>query len=294
MENNKIQLTVIIVSYNCPTYIKQCIESIRKYNDIGEALEIIVIDNSTNDETMKWLREEAKDVIAVPNDNKGFGQGNNVGASIAHGDILLFLNPDTILVEPIFKFAIKQFASKPSLGLFGVQLVDREGRRNSSYGFRMPLGLLRTLTCNMLVKLKVFLPGAMYTSGADIFIRKKDFQDAGRFDEKIFMYCEEPDLCNRINAIGKSIAFYPDKRIIHLEGKTQETKLYHVYQQQMKSRKYYCDKFGLDFYTYAAKEQRYCRLKSWIFKVRGNAERSEEYAKIVAYWNRELTGETEP
>jgi len=283
------KLSVIIVSYNCLEYLKDCLRSVKEKNDIGEALEIIVVDNSTDDETVKYLRREEKDIVCIPNENRGFGQGNNVGAAVAGGDILLFLNPDTVLTEPVFGWALERFEADPSLGLFGVELVGPDGKRNSSYGLRMPLGLVRTTLCNVLVFFRVFIPRIMYSSGADIFVRKKAFFDAGCFDENFFMYCEEADLLNRVNALGLKNGYYRDKKIIHLEGKTLQSNLYSTYTRQMKSRKYYCEKYGLDFSAFAGKERAYCRLKAAANSLLGKKDRSREYARIVKYWDAVLS-----
>ena len=67
-----------------------------------------------------------------------------------------------------------------------------------------------------------FIPAKMYITGADIFVPKKLFEKAGMFDESIFMYCEETDICNRVEKLGYDTRFFPEKRIVHLEGKTTE------------------------------------------------------------------------
>lgn len=278
----KCKLSVIIVNYNSLNYLKECVYSINNNNDIGEALEIIVVDNSPNDDALEWL-DTQKNIKAVKNENRGFGQGNNVGSSIASGEYLLFLNPDTIIIEPVFKFAINQFERSAKLGLFGVQLVNRNMIPNSTYGLRMPLGFMRTVLCKLLISLHIFLPSKMYTSGADIFIRKNVFEAAGAFDENIFMYCEEADLCNRVNSIGYQNDFFPQKRIIHLEGKTSETNLFTTYTRQMSSRKYYCEKYNIPFEKYKKSEIRYCKLKIIVLRLLGRKARASEYEKIICH-----------
>jgi len=279
-----IRLSVIIVSYNSLEYLKECISSIRSFNDIGESLEIIVVDNSTEKSTMDWLREQPG-IVAISNENKGFGQGNNIGARVAKGEFLLFLNPDTVLIEPVFAHAIELFEKDSTLGLFGVQLVGKNRKRNSTYGLRMTMGLARTLLSKMLVTFRVFLPRKMYTSGADIFIRKNVFENAGCFDEEFFMYCEEADLCNRVNALGYKNGFVRNCKIIHLEGKTTEAKLFTSTIRLIESRKHYCEKYGYDFIKFLNKEKRYCRIKSFFFSKKGDQKRADEYYRIVEYMN---------
>ena len=278
------ELSVIIVSYNCLPLIKQCIASIDKYNDIGDSLEVIVVDNSTDDETIEWLRSERPDVIAIDNDNKGFGQGNNVGADASHGLYLLFLNPDTILVEPVFRYAIDKFKADPELGMFGVRLLDADQKRNHSFLLRWVPGMFRTKLNDVLVALDIFIPSMMFTLGADIFIRKELFYAAGCFDEEFFMYCEEADLTNRVNKTGMKNRFFRDKQIIHLEGKTQKTpNALRTYKRVTESRKHYCEKYGLDFRKNLDRELRYCKLKKTVTELLGRKDQAAAFGEIVDY-----------
>ena len=278
-------LSVIIVSYHCLEYLKKCLESIDRYNDLGEDIEIIVVDNSSDSITMDWLKNNGNGVIAVSNENKGFGQANNVGAKISSGDYLLFLNPDTMLIEPVFAEAVRRLQADDQLGMFGVQLLDENRKKNSSYGLRMPLGFARTLLCDILTKCNIFIPKIMYTSGADIFIKKDVFMKAGMFDEAFFLYCEEADLCNRVNEAGYKNALYRDLHIIHFEGRATASSLYTFYVRQMTSRKLYCEKNHLDFQKFGRKERRYCRFKKTVFNLLGKKEIAGEYGRIIEYWD---------
>lgn len=71
-----------------------------------------------------YVTNNYKNVKILKNENKGFGQGNNIGFIASRGEFILFLNPDTILIEPIFSFAINCFESEPKLGLFGLKLIN--------------------------------------------------------------------------------------------------------------------------------------------------------------------------
>ena len=114
-------LSVIIVSYKKIEVLRDCLNSIKQYNDIGEDLEVIVSDNSPDDILYETIKKEYDWIKIIKNENKGFGAGNNRGYEIATGKYLLFLNPDTILIEPIFKFTVEQFEQDKDLALFGVQ-----------------------------------------------------------------------------------------------------------------------------------------------------------------------------
>lgn len=266
---NNVVFSVIIVSYNNLQVLIDCIESVNKYNDINNKLEIIVVDNSSNENIYKYVKTNFTQVQIIKNDNKGFGEGNNVGAKSANGKYLLLLNPDTILVEPLFRFAIKSFENDKNLGLFGVKLVDLNLKRNMSYYIMDNTGFYASQINKILNVTDIFIDGKMLISGANMFVRKDTFIDCGMFDEKIFMYCEEQDLIKRIRLLGKKTAYFKSKRIIHLEGKTSHSKETTII-RRLESKKYYCNKYNLNFIKKVKSELRYNYFKLFIYKFINN------------------------
>lgn len=286
----KIKLSVIIVTHNCLSFLKACINSIKVFSDLGEALEIIVVDNGF-DNTYEWLISNQPDILTIKCENKGFGHANNIGASRASGEYLLFLNPDTELIEPVFNYAIELFEQSPCLAAFGFQLLDNREKRGNSFGMRFTPTIGDELMFKICRMLNLFLPSKMFTSGADLFIRTSVFDAIGGFDEKIFLYCEESDITERIIRLGYSVGFFKEKRIIHREGKTADFKLSEQYLIELKSREYFCQKYKYDFYRYGRKEYIYCRFKQLIFAICGKRTRSKEYSLIVNEWKNKLNKE---
>ena len=286
------ELSIIIVSYNCLPLIKQCIASINTYNDIGDALELIIVDNSDDDKTIEWLKETRPDIISIANENRGFGQGNNVGARVASGKYLLFLNPDTVLVEPVFRFAIEKFESDAKLGLFGVRLLDSVCKRNNSFGLRWVSGMASTIMNDVFVAADVFIPSRMFTLGADIFIRRDLFFEIGKFDEAFFMYCEEADLCNRVNEHGMKNRFFREKSMMHVEGKTQKSPdILRTYRRLTESRQHYCSKYGLDFSKNLLREFRYCKFKRAVFRAMKKDKQANGYERVIEFIQQTLKEE---
>jgi len=216
-----IKLSIIIVTFNNFSVVKQCIESIFKYNDINEQLEVIVVDNSSQISIIPDIKRVWPMIKCIPNNkNGGFGRGNNIGEKVASGEIIAFINPDTEFIEPIFKDILNQFEEDPNLGLMGCQLINNNKRKVQSFGI-MPEDWnwinLFLLTNTVRSKLNI-LPKYFYIQGADIFMRKKLFNQIGKFDENIFLYGEEIDLVHRIIKENKyKIKYDRSKSIIHKE-----------------------------------------------------------------------------
>lgn len=255
-----IIFSVVIVGYKNIEIVIDCIKSIYRFNDIGEGLEIIFVDNSPNHNVYEAVRNNFESVVAIKNINNGFGAGNNVGAAQAKGRYLLFLNPDTILVESIFSYAIKKFDFHKDMGMFGVKMVNKSLARNLSFYLLNGGGIMRSMVVKLCNRFDIFLDKYMYVAGANMFIRKDDFLNCGRFDESIFMYYEEPDLTNRLHEIGKYTAYFKDKKIIHLEGGTNtDSEL--ALRRRLDSLIYFNNKYSMDARIVIIRELRLNRVK---------------------------------
>mgnify|MGYP000944876747 CR=1 FL=1 len=275
----RIELSIIIVSYNNYDILKECLASIKEFNDIGSTLEVIVVEQSPEENIYRKLLSDFSWVTTIRRENNGFGAGNNAGSRVAHGRFLLFLNPDTILIEPVFGFAIKCFESDSRLGMFGVRLVNRDGDRNQSFYFRKPYGLLRgSVLYRICDRFSLFIPNAMYITGADMFVRTKAFTETGGFDERMFMYFEETYLCDKLNNLGYYIAFYPEKRIVHLEGATSAA--VNILQRRLDSLKYLCQEKKWSYSSVLKFMRRDRVMKSLL-----GSDRSAEIALIDSVLN---------
>ena len=276
-------LSIIIVSYNNLKVITDCLNSIRMHNDIGDQLQVVVVEQSQGNEIYNYLNKEFNWVTIIRNDNNGFGAGNNVGAKRAEAPILLFLNPDTIICEPVFQYAIDKFNSDSRLGMFGVQLLDENHKKNSSFMMMVPYGIWNKSIYKLCNRVGRFDSKRMYIQGADMFIRHDIFERIGGFDEELFMYCEETDLCMRINQIGYRIEYDPSKRIIHLEGKSTKCNYSSTYKKQIESFRYVCQKYNWPFQKILKKEYLNQKLKMFIYELCRNKdlESQKQLVEIV-------------
>jgi GT2 family glycosyltransferase len=265
------KLSIIIVTYNSECVIQECLESIQKYNDIGDEVEIIIVDNSPIFNIEKFLNDLnfTLDIKLIHNpQNGGFGQGNNIGAKASCGDLLFILNPDTILVEPIFKYMIEEFEDK-ALTTAGFRLIDRDGNDNDSVGLLPEYNYLYIffhikLLYFLIIYFRLFSK-YIFPWGADLIIRKKDFEKAGMFDENIFLCNEEPDLIHRLN-INKIIIF--NKNIIHLEGHTTSIPKKR-FAEWLISSNYYFNKYNMSYNKFLKNEILLNKIKIIIKKIFG-------------------------
>lgn len=287
-----IKLSIIIVSYQNIDIVRDCLDSIQRYNDIGDELEVIVSDNSADMNLFNTVKTEYGWVKLIKNENRGFGDGNNRGYEISHGRYLLFLNPDTILVEPIFKFAIQQFERDENLALFGVQLCKKNLKKNSSFFMIDKYGILSSVKIKFCRSVGLYQDGKMFISGANLFVRRESFEQAGRFDEQIFMYKEEADLIKRIKLYSdaKNTKFFKKKRIIHLEGGTENESGQSVSQLErlFDSDVYYSDKWNKDVKKIYIQRLRYQKFKLLICNLLFKKNKAQETKKVIDFYINKL------
>ena len=240
-------ISIIIVTYFSDYFINDCLSSLFYYNDIDEnSLEIIVVDNGPC--ATSFLKDALKQfnyvrLIENPK-NGGFGQGNNIGADASSGELLLFLNPDTKFVEPVFSEVINIFNNNYDVRAVGCQLIDSEGRRNNTYGyFPENENIFTLITDKYVFKPLGYIPKhSVYPWGADFFVRREDFYAAGKFDEKFFLCFEEADLCKRLENRKTYIC---NKKILHYEGHTTEDQSIR-FDVWLQSLQLYHKKYGYD------------------------------------------------
>jgi len=253
MESSPPTLSVIIVSWNVRELLRRALASL--YASWGDrpGLEIIVVDNDSDDDSVAMLRAEFPQVQVIANhDNRGFTVGNNQGLARAHGDFLLLLNPDTEVEGDALWQLVAHANNHPRVGMIGPRLLNPDGSTQSS---RRQFPTLPVLFLES-TWLQGLLPRRMLRSyyaqerpddavqtvdwitGAAMLTRREVVAQVGGLDEGFFMYSEELDWCHRIKDAGWEIVYYPQARIVHHEGKSSEQVVpaRHIYFQSSKVR----------------------------------------------------------
>lgn len=249
------EISVIIVTYNSEYHIYDCLLSLLKNNDIGEHLEVIVVDNcSKNYQAMKDRVQEllGNRVIVVPNTkNGGYGQGNNVGIRMATAPLIMIMNPDVRMEMPVMSRVVKAFDSDESLAMLGMTQLNENRKKQLSFDctslINPYIGIPLSKLCN---RIGIYLPRIMYFSGACFFVRKETFIKAGLYDEDIFMYSEEDDIHHRIGMLPNT-RFKYDHHLeylhLHNAGKEKQgrTSSYGPFIERFKSQIIWKGKIGI-------------------------------------------------
>ncbi len=274
-KNTMKLLSVIIVTYNSQDLIEKCLNSIFANNDIGDKLQIIIVDNSAqivSNQMFDFIESRFPNkVMLLKNDrNGGYGQGNNLGIKQSLGKYIAIMNPDITMTEPLFAYAINYFVKTEKLGMLGFK---QYGAFDLSYYIRQEFifPLITPIITKFLNKVNIFSSRYMYLSGAFLFVEKESFYEIGLFDENIFLYCEESDITKRILNAGMLIRFEKSKSYIHeIDGRLEMSDS--SFKFLLDSIMYYLTKFSFNKKSFLNKTLLEFRFKKMVYSLLNNRD----------------------
>ena len=223
-------LSVIIVSYNSSSFLELCLHSVAKaISQLEIESEVIVVDNSSSDDSCEVLNNKFPFVKLIQNDeNIGFSKANNLGVSKAKGKYICILNPDTVLQENTFDEILKFYKSNIKVGFVGCQMIDgngmflRESKRvipSIFSSFMKVLGISKFYYSALDKDKRGYID---ILAGAFMFVEKTIYDSVKGFDEDYFMYGEDIDLSYKALKKGYSNYYLGDVKIIHFKGESTD------------------------------------------------------------------------
>jgi GT2 family glycosyltransferase len=223
-------LTIVIVSWNAREALHACLLSLEAHPP-SLPHDIVVIDNASTDGAPEMVADRFPRVrVVATGANLGFGRASNIGFRMAHGPLVLLLNPDTRVPAGAIDSLARRLEQTRAVAA-GPRIVDERGRAELSFG-SMP-GPFTELRQRTLVRLHgrgVGLASALverltrrerevdWVSGACLLVRREAAEAAGLFDERYFLYWEDVDLCEALRSRGGRILFTPAAEIVHARG----------------------------------------------------------------------------
>jgi GT2 family glycosyltransferase len=220
-----MDLSVIIVSYKGWERLTRCLEALDSFSGKRFSMEVIVVDNHSIDEDISGIEERFRRFRFLHNRiNGGFANGCNIGAENCAGDVLLFLNPDTVASEAEIEKLLNAARSNPAYYILSCRQVREDGKESKATGSFPALwnlsGFLKLIifwknnidSCSDRIKFPDWV------SGSVMMIRKEIFKRLKGFDEDFWMYSEDIDLCRRAKNLGGEIAYCSDIVVEHNHG----------------------------------------------------------------------------
>ena len=240
MSARQIDVSILIVSYNTREMTLAAISSVvRETRDV--TFEIIVVDNASTDGSADAIAAHpAQPALIRLSENIGFGRGNNLAAEHATGELVLLLNPDTVVTERAIDRLVAFARVNKRAMIWGGRTVFADGRLNpASCWQRITLWNLITRATGLAAlfpQSALFNPEAYggwqrdsarevdIVSGCFLLIPRSIWLALGGFDPTFFMYGEEADLCLRARRIGARPLVTPEATIVHYGGASEATR----------------------------------------------------------------------
>ncbi len=204
-------LTIIIVTFNSAEIISQCLSHLNaiKY-------EVVVVDNSSSDNTAKIVAEQFPQVKFIQSGgNLGYGRANNIGLRQAKTEFALVLNPDAFMFEKDIETSLTLLKNNPDIALASprVSKVYKDGDENV-----LPIAKNEYDISNFIV-------------GGVLFMRMAVFRKIGFFDEEYFMFAEDNEISDRSIKNGYKNVIINIAKAFHSGGGSSTRNLRNTYRR---------------------------------------------------------------
>ena len=212
-------LSISLVNTNSRELLLACLESLRAVD-----AEIVVLDNASEDGSADAVRTKFPDVRLIEQRHRaGFGANHNTVIRATTGRYVFILNEDTTSDDWGFERMVAHLDANPRVAALGPRLVYPDGRVQSS-AWRFPSPATAALGLLTLGRAGVLQSGGGETRDVDwamaaaLLVRREALDEVGIFDEGIFIYSEETDLCRRLRNAGWRTQFFPEVTVVHHES----------------------------------------------------------------------------
>ena len=207
---SNVSVSIVTVTYCSGNVLPGLLES------IPNGVPVIVVDNGSGDvDLINELAAKHCSRIILCKENLGFGCACNLGASQVDSELILFLNPDAVLVEGAIEHLVRASRKYPHASAFVPAMMSPSGKpffRRSSvitpHEPRLPKGWPEN-DCEVPV-----------LSGAAFAVRRAGFESIGGFDRNIFLYHEDDDLSLRLRAECGPLMFVRQAKVVHQGGQS--------------------------------------------------------------------------
>ena len=202
MLSSKNNFTIVIVTFKSEKVIETCL------NSIDQKYAVIIVENSNNVNFKKNIEDKFPNVKChLTGSNMGMGSANNIGIKLAKTNYVLILNPDVKLTQNTIINLTSEIELIDNFAIAAPMEITDLKKKN--YGF---FNNNHSKINNRPFKVD-------YVDGFAMLINKSRFKKNIFFDENIFMYWENVDLCKRTIENNENVYVIPKSQIVHFGAK---------------------------------------------------------------------------
>lgn len=224
------KVSVVILNWNGVGMLQKFLPGVIKYSQ-GEGVEVCVADNGSTDESVVWLQTYCPDVrLIVLDKNYGFADGYNMALQQVEAEYVVLLNSDVEVtphwLKPLMEYmdahpevaaCQPKIRSERNKALF--EYAGASGGYLDKYGYPFCRGRIFDVVEEDKGQYDAIRP-IFWATGAALFIRSKDYREAGGLDGRFFAHMEEIDLCWRLRSRGRGIVCIPQSTVYHVGAAT--------------------------------------------------------------------------
>lgn len=220
-------VSVIIPTFNRQTLLKKTLSSLRSVDYPKNKIEIIVVNNGSNDKTQKMVKENFSHIklFSFPQ-NRGIPQALNLAIRKSKGSYIFQTNDDVIFEKSCLKILIAAAQKDEKVGIAGGRLY---------FADRSKTPMINHLKINLFIGYHSFfktpsdkISEVDIVTGASMLIKRKVIEKIGLTDEKFGPYgAEDYEFCFRTKVAGFKVIFCPESAVWVEEFKTSDKKIIH-------------------------------------------------------------------
>ena len=224
----KANLTIIILTYNSSHVIKNCLSNLN-----CDKYKVVVVDNASKDNTVELVKADFPKVQLIQlAKNFGYGRGNNVALRQVETEFALVLNPDALISEDSIDVVLQEIIVNEKVAVAGPLILTQASISDEAINIAKAKIEKDFSTIRDIYYKKVGNGfDSRFISGACIFLRMHVFQKLGFFDEKIFLFYEDDEICLRTKRNGYENLTVPQAVVCHVGGSSSKKTLREIYRR---------------------------------------------------------------
>lgn len=206
-------VSIVVVAYDCGAQLERCL---RALHEDDPTREVIVVDNGTPSAELQATARALQATVVTPPENLGFAAGCNVGARVATGDVLVFLNPDTVPAPGAVGSLVAALADESvGIAMGRLRLLDRPSLLQSAGTAVHVTGLGWSDRYGEPASAVSELTEVAAPCGAAMALRADVFAELGGFRNDYFLYMEDVELGWRTRMTGRRVVLVPEANVYH-------------------------------------------------------------------------------